>query len=139
MDAPTEHPRSVEARATAGDDDAWIVACLCAQWCGICRSWHAAFRQLAGEQLLPHARWLWVDIERQADALGEFEPENFPVLAVQRGARLLYCATLPQQPGNWRRMIEAVAALDPAQAERWAQALQPQALDLRELQDDTPG
>jgi hypothetical protein len=125
--------------APAAGDEAWIVACLCAQWCGICRGWHDAFRALAAEGLLPGARWLWVDIEQQADALGDFEPENFPVLAVQRGERLLYCATLPQQSANWRRMIEAVGALDESQARRWAQTLGEHAPDLRVLRDDLPG
>lgn len=127
--------RETGAADAAGD---WVVACLCAQWCGICRAWHDAFRGLADQVALPQARWLWVDVEQQGDALGDFEPENFPVLAIQRGARLLYCSTLPQQPGNWRRMIEAVAALDDAQAARWAQALDAHGLDLRGLHDDRP-
>lgn len=134
-----DSPAGAMHQAAMAQADDWIVACLCAQWCGICRAWHDAFRALAAEGLLPGARWLWVDIEQQADALGDFEPENFPVLAVQRGARLLYCATLPQQAGNWRRMIEAVGALDEAQARRWEQALRGQALDLRALRDNPPG
>ncbi len=116
----------------------WIVACLCAQWCGICRGWREAFRDLAlqSQQLLPAARWLWVDVESQSDALGEFEPENFPVLAVQRGSRLLYCAALPQQAGNWRRMVQSLGALDEEQAQRWAAQLQALGLDLRRLHDE---
>ena len=119
----------------AGD---WIVACLCAQWCGICRGWREAFRDLAQQStsLLPASRWLWVDVESQADALGEFEPENFPVLAVQRGSRLLYCAALPQQAGNWRRMVQSLGALDEEQAQRWAAQLQDLGLDLRRLHDE---
>jgi hypothetical protein len=119
----------------AGD---WIVACLCAQWCGICRGWREAFRDLAlqSTSLLPASRWLWVDVESQADALGEFEPENFPVLAVQRGSRLLYCAALPQQAGNWRRMVQSLGALDEEQAQRWAAQLQDLGLDLRRLHDE---
>ncbi len=115
----------------------WIVACLCAQWCGICRGWREAFRDLAlqSQQLLPASRWLWVDVESQADALGDFEPENFPVLAVQRGEHLLYCAALPQQAGNWRRMVQSLGALDEEQARRWAAQLQALGLDLRRLQD----
>ncbi len=118
--------------------DGWIVACLCAQWCGICRGWREAFGELARESgaLLPGSRWLWVDVESQADALGEFEPENFPVLAVQRGARLLYCAALPQQAGNWRRMVQSLGALDEAQAQRWAAQLLELGLDLRRLRDE---
>lgn len=127
---PAAHPE-----AATGD---WIVACLCAQWCGICRGWHEAFRELARDSaaLLPGARWLWVDVESQADALGEFEPENFPVLAVQQGERLLYCAALPQQAGNWRRMVQSLGALDEPQARRWAAQLQDLGLDLRRLRDE---
>ncbi|WP_297913171.1 thioredoxin [Thiomonas sp.] len=121
--------------APAGD---WIVACLCAQWCGICRGWRDAYRELAQQSadLLPASRWLWVDVESQADALGDFEPENFPVLAVQQGARLLYCAALPQQAGNWRRMVQSLGALDEEQAQRWAAQLQDLGLDLRRLHDE---
>jgi uncharacterized protein YjeT (DUF2065 family) len=127
------------AGTSAAPDGDWIVACLCAQWCGICRGWRDAFRELAQQSadLLPASRWLWVDVESQADALGDFEPENFPVLAVQQGARLLYCAALPQQAGNWRRMVQSLGALDDAQARRWAQQLQALGLDLRRLHDET--
>ena len=116
----------------------WTVACLCAQWCGICRGWQQGFAQLARQacDVLPGARWLWVDVEQQADALGDFDPENFPVLAVQRGELLLYCAALPQQPGHWRRMLESLAALDETQRQRWAQPLRGLGLDLRRLHDD---
>ena len=127
------------AGTSAAPDGDWIVACLCAQWCGICRGWRDAFGELARQSadLLPASRWLWVDVESQADALGDFEPENFPVLAVQQGARLLYCAALPQQAGNWRRMVQSLGALDDAQARRWAQQLQALGLDLRRLHDET--
>ena len=127
------------AGTSAAPDGDWIVACLCAQWCGICRGWRDAFGELARQSadLLPASRWLWVDVESQADALGDFEPENFPVLAVQRGARLLYCAALPQQAGNWRRMVQSLGALDDEQAQRWARQLQELGLDLRRLHDET--
>ncbi|MDD4887512.1 MAG: thioredoxin domain-containing protein [Thiomonas sp.] len=86
------------------------VACLCAQWCGVCRDWRAGFEALAAQ--LPAARLLWVDVEDAADLLDGYEPENFPVLAVQRGPWLLYCAAVPQQPAVWLRLIDALAGLD---------------------------
>ncbi len=105
------------------------VACLCAQWCGICREWRAGFAALAA-QLDPalDVRWAWIDVEDCADALGDWEPDNFPVIAVQRGARLLHCAPLPQQPGLWLRLIEQLAcdAAPPSVA-------QPSLPDLRPL------
>ena len=98
-----------------------FVACLCAQWCSVCRQWRAPFDALAAQ--FPAASFLWVDVEDCAAALGDYEPENFPVLAVQRGARLLYCATLPQQPAVWQRLIAELAALDAASAQQYATRL----------------
>ncbi len=87
------------------DDDTMVVACLCAAWCDICTAWRPEFDALA--RRFPGVRFTWIDIEDEADALDDFEPENFPVLAVQRGAALLYCATVPQHVGTWERLIEA--------------------------------
>ncbi|CUA95713.1 thioredoxin family protein [Thiomonas bhubaneswarensis] len=84
-----------------------LVACLCAQWCGVCRDWRAGFELLAAQR--PQARFIWVDVEEAADLLGDYEPENFPVLAVQRGGELLYCAAVAQQPGLWLRLIDELA------------------------------
>jgi hypothetical protein len=112
-------------------DQPLLVACLCAQWCGVCRQWRAGFDALAAQ--LPAARLVWVDVEDSAEVLGDFEPENFPVLAVQRGADLLYCAPLPQQPALWRRVIDELAALDAATARQRAAQLAAQAKGLPDL------
>lgn len=114
-----------------------IVACLCAQWCSVCQQWKASFESLATQ--FHQARWVWVDVEDKADMLGDFEPDNFPVLAVQRGAQLLFCATLPQQTGIWQRLIEELGALDQAQAHARAERLDHTSavqLDLRRLVSD---
>ncbi|MDE1977758.1 MAG: thioredoxin [Betaproteobacteria bacterium] len=112
-----------------------LVACLCAQWCGICRDWRAGFDALAA-QLPPDVavRWAWIDVEDRADALGDFEPPNFPVLAVQRGGDLLYCAPLPQQPALWLRVLTELARVDGAAARQLAQQAAKAGLpDLRSL------
>ena len=90
------------------DDDTLLVACLCAQWCNICRDWRVEFEALA--RRFPDARFVWVDVEDDADRLGDYDPDNFPVLALQRGPRLLYCATQAQHAPTWQRMIDAYAA-----------------------------
>lgn len=109
-----------------------LVACLCAQWCGICRDWRTGFDALAS-QLPPDfaVRWAWIDVEDCADALGDYEPPNFPVLAVQRGGDLLYCAALPQQPALWLRVLTELACADEASAMRLAR--QTAAADLPDL------
>ncbi len=114
--------------------DRLIVACLCAQWCSVCRQWKASFDSLAMQ--FPQASWIWVDVEDKAEVLGDFEPDNFPVLAVQRGAHLVFCATLPQQTGIWQRLIEELGALDQAQTLKQAERLcrtSASPLDLRQI------
>ena len=111
-----------------------LVACLCAQWCGVCREWRAGFDALAAHS--PRARFLWLDVEDAADLLGDYEPDNFPVLAVQRGADLVYCGALPQQPGVWLRLIEELGGLGSDEAAQRAARLAqtcPHLPDLRGL------
>lgn len=64
-------------------DDAWVVSCLCAAWCGSCREYRAIFDQLAAAH--PAVQWIWIDIEDQADVVGDIDVENFPSLLIQRG------------------------------------------------------
>lgn len=65
-----------------------LVACLCAEWCGTCRSYRTTFTELA--QRHPECCFVWVDVEDHADALGDFDVENFPTLLVQRGSDVLF-------------------------------------------------
>ena len=65
-----------------------LVACLCAEWCGTCRSYRATFTELAARH--PECCFVWVDVEDHADALGDFDVENFPTLLVQRGSDVLF-------------------------------------------------
>lgn len=64
-------------------DDGWVVACLCAAWCGSCREYQANFTQLA--QRHPDIRFAWIDIEDQADLMDDLDVDNFPTLLIQRG------------------------------------------------------
>ena len=55
------------------------VYCLCAAWCRTCDAYAPVFRSL--EQRWPQqVRWVWVDIEEQADAMGDVDVDNFPSL-----------------------------------------------------------
>jgi len=64
-------------------DDGWVVACLCAAWCSSCREYQATFTALA--QRHPDIRFVWIDIEDQADLMDDLDVENFPTLLIQRG------------------------------------------------------
>ncbi|WP_085317884.1 thioredoxin family protein [Derxia lacustris] len=58
------------------------VLCLCAEWCGTCRDYHAPFAALAARH--PEARFGWIDIEDEADRIGELDIENFPTILLAR-------------------------------------------------------
>lgn len=75
-------------------DDTWTVACLCAAWCDTCQAYRATFDALAARHPLQH--FVWIDIEDQADLVGDFDVENFPTLLIQRGDRVAFFgAVLP--------------------------------------------
>jgi thioredoxin reductase (NADPH) len=54
--------------------------------------------------------FLWLDIEDDSEICGDIDIENFPTLAVYRGAQLLhYGVSLPQE-GTVARLIDEIAA-----------------------------
>lgn len=69
------------------DTPALLVACLCAQWCGACREYRPLFDEVA--QAHPALRFVWVDIEDEAELVDPVEVENFPTLLIAdaQGAR----------------------------------------------------
>ncbi|MFT5589132.1 MAG: thioredoxin 1 [Bradyrhizobium sp.] len=89
--------------------DDLLVACLCAAWCDVCRDYRPQFDELAVRH--PDKRFLWIDIEDQADLLGDIEVENFPTLLVQRNAHVAFFGSV--QPGLQLadRLVQAQAAL----------------------------
>lgn len=79
---PLPSPDSDAAASRAGIHSGQLpVACLCTEWCGMCRSCRTAFTELA--QRHPKCCFVWVDMEDHADALGDFDVKNFPIPLVQ--------------------------------------------------------
>src|SRR5207237_7186667 len=64
------------------------VSCLCAAWCDTCTEYRPGFLAL-GEKF-PEAQFRWIDIEDEADEVGELEVENFPTIRVTRGGQVLF-------------------------------------------------
>src|SRR5712672_1126475 len=46
-----------------------VVSCLCAEWCDTCLEYRRGFFELAKK--FPAAQFRWIDIEDQADEVGE--------------------------------------------------------------------
>ena len=92
---------------------AWWVICLCAQWCGVCREWRDAFMQVAAAH--PQLRFAWVDVEDEADAMGDIDIETFPTVLIARERQPLFLG--PVQPSG-AQLTRLVASLreNPPQA-----------------------
>ena len=97
-----------EAIAAAIDGDALTVACLCAAWCGTCTSYRATFELLAARH--PDKTFVWIDIEDQADIVGDLDVDNFPTLLVQRGDTVGFFGTMVPDALVADRLVQAQAA-----------------------------
>ena len=98
--------------------DVWIVACLCAAWCDVCSQFRPAFDALAARH--PDHRFVWVDIEDEADIVGDFDVEDFPTLLIQRGDTVVFFGTVLPDAGQAQRLLLA-------QLERPAEELEAEA------------
>jgi thioredoxin-like negative regulator of GroEL len=85
--------------------DVWIVACLCAAWCDVCRQYQPSFEELAARH--PDKRFIWIDIEDQADVVGELDVDNFPTVLIQRGDIVAFYGTMLPDARQLHRLIEA--------------------------------
>jgi thiol-disulfide isomerase/thioredoxin len=91
-------------------DHALVVACLCAGWCNTCTAYQAVMAELAAAR--PQLRFVWIDIEDDADALGDdaLDVENFPTVMLLRGGRALFYGTLLPHATTLARLLDAQAA-----------------------------
>ncbi len=85
------------------------VACLCAAWCRTCESYREVFEASCAE--LPQAglRVRWIDIEDEADLVGDLDIETFPTLLIADDTGVRFAGPLPPQPETLRRVLRAHA------------------------------
>ena len=81
------------------------VICLCAEWCGTCREYRPAFVAMAED--FPDMSFRWLDIEDDAEAVGDLEIENFPTLLIGDAGRVWHFGTMLPHPGHLRRLLES--------------------------------
>lgn len=97
-----------EAVAAALAGDRWIVACLCAAWCGTCESYRATFEDVAARH--PDKVFVWIDIEDHADVVGDLDVENFPTLLIQHHELVAFFGTMLPDAGLAHRLVLAQSA-----------------------------
>jgi thioredoxin 1 len=94
-------------------ENRWVVACLCAEWCGSCREYKIAFEALASAH--PELDFVWVDIEDQADIVGDIDVDNFPTLLIQRGEIVTFFGTMLPEIRLAERLLQVQLEKTPDQ------------------------
>jgi thioredoxin 1 len=83
------------------------VACLCAAWCRTCDGYAPVFQQTLAALRTEHPdlRAHWIDIEDQAELVGDFDVETFPTLVVADAQRVRFAGPLTPQPETLMRLL----------------------------------
>jgi thioredoxin 1 len=96
------------------------VICLCADWCGVCREYRPGFEGLAQE--FSGVKFNWLDIEAEAEAMGDLDIENFPTLLIRRAESIVFFGTMLPHLGHLRRAIESFQEQTPEQSRAYARS-----------------
>ena len=85
------------------------VARLCAAWCHTCEDYKVVSEQVKIEPALSGValRWHWIDIEDEADLVGDFDVETFPTIVVIDAVAVRFAGPLTPQPDTLRRLLRA--------------------------------
>jgi len=86
-----------------------LVACLCAAWCHTCTTYRRTLAAVAAGR--PGLRFAWIDIEDDADALGDdaLDIETFPTLMLLRAGRPLFYGPLLPHAATLARLLDTLA------------------------------
>jgi thioredoxin 1 len=84
----------------------WVI-CLCADWCGLCRDYSLVFAEMAAHY--PGSRFAWLDIEDQADLVGDIEVETFPTLLVTDAGGTRFLGPLLPHAQTLSRLLDSLA------------------------------
>src|SRR5450830_1209602 len=82
-----------------------LVVCLCAEWCGVCRDYRQRFAQVQTQ--FPGVRFLWIDVEDEADLLHPLDVEDFPTLLLAVGDAPRFFGPVTPQLEMLERLIRA--------------------------------
>lgn len=108
--APTSS--SAASHAPASSSDRWTVVCLCAAWCRTCEAFQTEFA--AHARARPQWQLLWVDIEDEADRLGDLDIDTFPTLLVLRAGEAHFLGPIVPQVAAIDTLLRSLqAALAP--------------------------
>ena len=91
--------------ASANAPPPLLVACLCAAWCRTCDEYRPAFDALAHE-FEREARFVWVDIEDDEEALGGVDVVDFPTLLIAHGEAIAFYGPVLPHMQTARQLLQ---------------------------------
>lgn len=89
----------------------WVVYCLCAAWCGSCRDYLPAFETLSANH--PEYDFVWVDIEDEADFVGDIDVDNFPTVLIQHGNTVAFFGSVLPEVKLIERLMQSLTEQTP--------------------------
>ena len=93
------------------------VACLCAAWCRTCESYQQIFEAACAALPQQGLRVHWIDIEDEAELVGDLDIETFPTLLISDEEHIRFAGPLTPQPETLKRVLRAhLADATPARA-----------------------
>ena len=96
----------------------WVIACLCAGWCDVCKQYRPGFDVLAEQY--PQHQFVWIDIEDQAALVGDLDVENFPTILIQKNDVVAFYGPMMPEPRLIARIMEAQLTRSEAELRREA-------------------
>ena len=102
------------------NDHAIHIVCLCAAWCRTCDGYAPVLAQVSAELAAGNGavRRHWIDIEDEAELVGDFDVETFPTLVVIGPDGVRFAGPLTPQPDTLRRVLRATVS-DAPEASPW--------------------
>jgi len=96
------------------------VACLCAAWCRLCDGYREVLESLADQfdGCGVALQWHWVDIEDEADRVGDLDVETFPTIVIADDTHVRFAGAVEPQRETLRRLLRATVA-DAGSGRRW--------------------
>jgi thiol-disulfide isomerase/thioredoxin len=101
----SSRPLASSPSASVDLEAQFLIACLCASWCGTCRDYRDAF--LALHEAFPDAAFVWLDVEDDAKVIGHLDVENFPTLLIQRDDAVLFYGVMLPNHKQLKGLIQA--------------------------------
>ncbi len=88
--------------------------CLCAAWCGVCRDWQPALREMQSAR--PDLRFAWIDVEDEDEAMGDVDIETFPTVLIARDGQARFLGPVAPSAKGLAALLASLQARPGAQA-----------------------